>query len=114
MIRTITLELDVPPGHEANVSDMAYAAIEMLNLETLRRNANLHAAAKAIHVAFPKDERPEAAQNAIDGFREAANQAELAKSIVTLALSEISFAMSEADRQWRVGQAAQPKEEAAP
>lgn len=106
MIHKLAIELDIPDGMESAVSDAAHHAIRLLNEHAQRQINEWHRTANVIQ-GFMPDERAEAVQRVIDDLRNLATRERQATEIVTMAYSELSHMMSEADSQWRVRQGKQ-------
>ena len=102
---TITIVLDITDGMEASVARAAYMAQEAIGNQSRDEAHALVDAALLIHNAS-LHERPQEVQAVIDSLRAQAQLCQHAYTILSMALSEISHAMSEADSQWRRSQTA--------
>lgn len=111
MKRTITIELDVAPGQEAAVAHMAGEAIIGMSKYAQAEINSADRAMALLQFAVGNNTSPEA-QAVWDKLKAEAQRTFDAQRQINYVLSEIRFVMSEADRAWRMGQSAQPKEEA--
>jgi hypothetical protein len=104
MKHTLTITIDVPEGMEAAVSDAAYHTDEEMWALSRKETGELTRAALLLHNATLQD-RPAEVQAVIDSLNEQKRRNIAAYRIVAEVISEMSFAMREADRARRKAQA---------
>ena len=109
MKHKIIIELDVAEGMEASIARAAYSAQEAIGNQSRDEAHALVDAALLIHNAS-LHERPQEVQAVIDSLRAQAQLCQHAYTILSMALSEITHAMSEADSAWRTKQYASPSD----